>query len=394
MPDNAMPKRLLTVALFITGSVLLAGCDDPAPAAAANAPPEVAVIKVKPAPFTIVRELPGRISPVRVAEVRPRVSGIITQRLFQQGSDVAAGDALYQIDSRPFEVEVMAREAAQTKAEAVLDQAIKHAHRIGTLAAQHVTSEAENEKAIATKRQAEADLAAAKAEVARARLNLDYATIHAPIKGRIGAALVSEGALVTANDSTNLATIQQLDPIYADFTQSIGDLNKLREALSRGDLEEVAEGAAMVRLVVDGSPYPLSGKLLFSEAKVDASTGQVTLRGEFPNPRRELLPGMYVRVLIEQGVDSDALAVPEQAVQRGSNGASEVFVVKPDGRVAMQPVRVGDLQAGKWLVNEGLKSGDRIVVEGFQKFVAGDTVMPKVVDGASTAEASAQPSAN
>ncbi|MBY0381855.1 MAG: efflux RND transporter periplasmic adaptor subunit [Xanthobacteraceae bacterium] len=389
-----MTKRSIALVCVIAGSALLTGCDDPAPAAAHNAPPEVAVVNVKPAPFTVVRELPGRISPVRVAEVRPRVSGIITERLFQQGSDVEAGDALYQIDARPFEVEVMAREAAQAKAEAVLDQAIKHAHRVGTLALQHVTSEAENEKAIASKRQAEADLAAAKAEVARARLNLDYATIRAPIKGRIGAALVSEGALVTANDTTNLAAIQQLDPIYADFTQSVGDLNKLREALERGDLEQVADGAAKVRLIVDGSPYTRSGKLLFSEAKVDASTGQVTLRGEFPNPHHELLPGMYVRVLLEQGVDSDAIAIPEQAVQRSGNGSSEVFLVKPDGRVAKQPVRTGDLQGGKWLVNDGLKAGDRVVVEGFQKFVAGDAVMPKIVEDVSTAEASAHSSMN
>ena len=391
-----MTKRLVAITCLIVGSALLTGCDDPAPAAAHAAPPEVAVVRVKPAPFTIVRELPGRISPVRVAEVRPRVSGIITKRLFQQGSDVEAGEPLYKIDPRPFEVEVMAQEAAQAKAEAILDQAIKHAHRISTLTTQHVVSQAENEKAVAAMRQAEADLAARKAEVARARLNLDYATIRAPIKGRIGAALVSEGALVTANDTTNLATIQQLDPIYADFTQSVSDLNKLRDALERGDLEQVAKGAAKVRLIVDGTPYPLPGKLLFSEAKVDANTGQVTLRGEFPNPNHDLLPGMYVRVMIEQGVDSDAIAVPEQAVQRGSNGSSEVYVVKRDGRVVKQPVRTGDLQGGKWLVSEGLKSGDRVVVEGFQKFVAGDIVTARAADDlrSNTAEASAASSLN
>jgi len=390
-----MTNRIVAIACLIVGSAFLSGCDDPAPAVAKAAPPEVSVVRVKPEPFTVVRELPGRIASVRVAEVRPRVSGIIVDRLFKQGSDVEAGDALYKVDARPFEVEVMAQEAAQAKAESVLDQASKQAHRIATLASQHVASEAENEKAIAAKRQAEADLAARKAEVARAKLNLDYATIRAPIKGRIGAAFVSEGALVTANDTVNLATIRQLDPIYADFTQSAGDLIKLREALDSGDLEEVSKGAAKVRLIIGGRKYPLDGKLLFSEAKVDASTGQVTLRGEFPTPKGELLPGMYVRVMIEQGVDKDAIAVPEQAVQRGSNGLSEVYVVKPDGRVAKQSIRISDLQGGKWLVSEGLKAGDHVVVEGFQKFVAGDLVSPISVDGAKvSAESISQSSFN
>ncbi|MBN9585342.1 MAG: efflux transporter periplasmic adaptor subunit [Afipia sp. 62-7] len=389
-----MTNRVVAIACLIAGSALLGGCNDPAPAVAKYAPPEVSVVNVKSEPFTVVRELPGRIASVRVAEVRSRASGIIVERLFHQGSDVEAGDILYKIDPRPFEVEVMAQEAAQAKAQAVLDQANKQAHRIATLASQHVTSEAENEKAIAAKRQAEADLAARKAEVARAKLNLDYATIRAPIKGRIGAALVSEGALVTANDTTNLATIRQLDPIYADFTQSAADLIRLRDALDRGDLEEVSKGAAKVRLIIDGRKYPLDGRLLFSEAKVDASTGQVTLRGEFPNPNGELLPGMYVRVMIEQGVDTDAIAIPEQAVQRGNSGSSEVYVVKPDGRIAKQAIRTGDLQDGKWLVSEGLKAGDHVVVEGFQKFVAGDLVSPISTDAKLSADAAAKPAVN
>jgi membrane fusion protein (multidrug efflux system) len=217
-----------------------------------------------------------------------------------------------------------------------------------------------------------------KAEVARARLNLDYATIRAPIDGVVGAALVSEGALVVQNEAANLATIQQLDPIYADFTQSVSELNQLRRALERGELDRIAPDAARVRLVLDkGEVYAAAGKLLFSEAKVDAHTGQVTLRGEFPNPKRELLPGMYVRVLIEQGIDSDAIAVPQQAIQRNGGGGSEVFVVKEDDRVAVQAVRTGSVQDGQWFVTEGLKAGDKVVVEGFQKFAAGDKVRPQ-----------------
>lgn len=381
-PTNRSGLRLVVVSvLLLATSAVLTGCDDQASAVTAKpAAPEVSIVTMKPAPFAIVRELPGRIAPTRVADVRPQVSGIIVERLFHQGSDVQAGDPLYNIDSKPFEVDLMAQEAAYAKAQAVLDQAVRHADRIATLAHQHVVSDAENEKAIAARRQAEADLAARKADVARARLNVDYATIRAPIKGRIGAALVSEGALVVPNDTTNLASIQQLDPIYADFTQSVSDMNKMRRALERGDLEEIDRGAAKVRLIVDDGNYPLAGKLLFSEAKVNADTGQVTLRGEFPNPKAELLPGMYVRVLIEQGVDTDAIAVPQQAVQRTADGGSEVFVVRADNRIVVQPVRTGAVQNGQWLVNEGLKAGDRVVVEGFQKFVAGDLVSPQPID--------------
>ncbi|MBN8967677.1 MAG: efflux RND transporter periplasmic adaptor subunit [Rhizobiales bacterium] len=375
-------RLVMLSALLLTTGAVLTGCDDPASAVAGKptTTPEVSIMTVKPAPFAIVRELPGRIAPTRVADVRPQVSGIIVERLFHQGSDVQAGDPLYNIDSKPFEVDLMAQEASYAKAQAVLDQAVRHAERIATLARQHVVSDAENEKAIAARRQAEADLAARRADVARARLNLDYATIRAPIKGRIGAALVSEGALVVPNDTTSLASIQQLDPIYADFTQSVSDLNKMRRALERGDMEEIDRGAAKVRLIVDDGNYPLTGKLLFSEAKVNVDTGQVTLRGEFPNPKGELLPGMYVRVLIEQGIDTDAIAVPQQAVQRTADGGSEVFVVRPDNRIVAQPVRTGAVQSGKWLINEGLKAGDRVVVEGFQKFVAGDLVSPQPID--------------
>jgi membrane fusion protein (multidrug efflux system) len=358
---------------------LLAGCNEPKSASAALQPadPEVSVVAVRPQARAIVRELPGRVAPTRVSDVRPRVSGIVIARSFHQGSEVKAGDPLYQIDPRPFEVELQASEASLAKATAAFDQASQHARRVATLTLQKAISEAENEKAISALRQAEAEVASRKAEVARARLNLDYATIRAPISGTVGAALVSEGALVVQNDATSLATIQQIDPIYADFTQSVTELNHLRRSLESGELDRIAPDAARVRLVLDdGAIYPLSGKLLFSDAKVDTHTGQVTLRGEFPNPKRELLPGMYVRVLIEQGIDTDAIAVPQQAIQRNGGGGSEVFVVKDDNRVAVQPVRTGSVQDGQWFVTDGLKAGDKVVVEGFQKFAAGDKVRP------------------
>ena len=369
------------VALLLAAiAPLLAGCDEPtsAVAAAQTSEPDVSIVTVTPQARALVRELPGRIAPTRVSDVRPRVSGIVIERMFSQGSEVKAGDPLYRIDPRPFEVELQSSEAALARAVAVLEQASLQARRIATLTSQRATSEAENEKAIGAMRQAEADVVGRKADVARARLNLDYATIRAPIDGVVGAALVSEGALVVQNEAANLATIQQLDPIYADFTQSVSELNHLRRAFDSGDLDRIAADAARVRLVLDdGSVYSTAGKLLFSEAKVDAHTGQVTLRGQFPNPKRELLPGMYVRVLIEQGIDTDAIAVPQQAIQRNGGGGSEVFVIKDDNRVAIQAVRTGSVQDGQWFVTEGLKAGDRVVVEGFQKFAAGDKVRPQ-----------------
>ncbi|MDN4988659.1 efflux RND transporter periplasmic adaptor subunit [Bradyrhizobium sp. WYCCWR 13022] len=377
---SALHARSACMALMLAvAAPLLAGCDESNSAIVQAQPtePDVSVVTIRPQPRSVVRELPGRIAPTRVSDVRPRVSGIVVERMFHQGSEVKAGDPLYRIDPRPFEVEVMASQAAVTKAEAALVQARQQAHRIATLTSQRAAPEAENEKAIAAEHQAKAEVEGRKAELARAKLNLDYATVRAPIDGVVGAALVSEGALAVQNE-TNLATIQQLDPIYADFTQSVTELNQLRRAFESGDLERIAADAAKVRLVLDDNTiYPLNGKLLFSDAKVDANTGQVTLRGEFPNLKRELLPGMYVRVRIEQGIDSDAIAVPQQAVQRNGAGGSEVFVVKDDNRVAVQPVRTGSVQDGDWFVTEGLKAGDKVVVEGFQKFAAGDKVKPR-----------------
>lgn len=371
---------------------LLAGCEEPTTASAlapAQIEPEVSVVTVTPRTRAVVRELPGRIAPTRIADVRPRVSGIVVERSFNQGSEVKAGDTLYRIDPRPFEVELQSNEAALARASAVLDQASQQARRVALLTSQRATTEVENEKAASAQRQAEADVAARQADVARAKLNLDYATIRAPIAGIVGAALVSEGALVVQNETANLATIQQLDPIYADFTQSVSELNHLRRAFDSHELERIAPDAAKVRLVLDdGTVYPIAGKLLFSEAKVDAHTGQVTLRGQFSNPKRELLPGMYVRVQIEQGIDTDAIAVPQQAVQRNGGGGSEVFVVKDDNHVAVQAVRTGSVQDGQWFVTEGLKSGDKVVVEGFQKFAAGDKVRPL---SWAEADASAEP---
>ncbi|AMN45257.1 efflux RND transporter periplasmic adaptor subunit [Rhodoplanes sp. Z2-YC6860] len=370
-------------------SLALAACSEGPAAPSDKAPPqEVSVVALEPTPRPVIRELPGRIAPTRIAEVRARVSGIVVSRNFEQGTDVKEGDVLYELDAKPFEIDLQAQQAALDRATAVLQQEGQNAKRAQALLPSRAIAQAQYDTAIATLRQAEADVAARQADVARARLNLDYTKVRAPISGRIGRALVTEGALINSADATNMATIQRLDPIYADFTQSVAELNQLRREFARGDLEEVAPGAAKVRLVLDnGELYPYHGRLLFSEATVDPGTGQVTLRGEFPNPKMELLPGTYVRVQIEQGIDPDALSVPQQAVRRNDAGGSELFLVRDDNRATMAPVRLGRVVDNQWLVLDGVKPGDRVIVDGFQKFVAGDVINPKPWQAAVTRRA-------
>lgn len=362
------------LACVMTG---VSACDEPRADQTAAPRPQVSVVTLQPSSRPYIRELPGRIAPTRVAEVRARVAGIVLERSFQQGADVRAGDVLYRIDPVRFQVELDAAEAALAKAQAVHDQAEQQAKRVEKLISGQAASQAQYEIAVATFRQAQADVAARKADVARVKLDLDYTSVRSPINGRIGRALVTEGALVGQGEATHLATVHQLDPVYADFTQLAGDLQQLRRDLESGALEQVEPDAAKVRLVLDdGTLYPLAGKLLFSDASVDPGTGQVTLRGEFPNPKGELLPGMYVRVQIQQGTDGDALAVPQQAVQRNDTGGSEVYVVRPDNRAVIKPMRAGRVVDEQWLVLDGLDPGDRVVVEGFQKFEPGDVVDP------------------
>jgi membrane fusion protein (multidrug efflux system) len=370
----------LPVALLATGMLAilgLAGCNE-APAEAQRAPevPEVSVVTLKETARPNIRELPGRIAPTRIAQVRARVSGIVTQRPFSQGSDVKAGDVLYRIDPALFEVELQAAQAALSKAESAAQYAAQQSQRMETLSSQKAVSQVQYETALSTMRQANAEVEARRADLARAKLNLDYATVRSPINGRVGRALVTEGALVGQGEATHLATVQQIDTIYADFTQSVNELNQLRRDFETGALERVSPDAVKVNLVLDdGSIYEHSGKLLFSEATVDPGTGQVTLRGEFPNPKAELLPGMYVRVRLEQGIDGDALSVPQQAVQRNAAGGSEVYVIR-NNRALIQQVGTGRMVDDQWLITSGLKAGDRVVVEGFQKIGVGMAVRP------------------
>lgn len=348
----------------------------------ADSPPQmppspVGVVTVQPEVIPITNELPGRIAPTRIAEVLPRVSGILLERVFEQGSVVKRGDVLYRIDPAPFQVQVDSAAATLQRAKATQLQARQQSDRQDQLRERGVASAQQQENAVAALAQSNADVAAAEAGLAAAQLNLKYAEITAPIAGRIGRATITEGALV-GQSSGSLATIQQLDPVYADFTQSASDLIQLRRALKQGRLQEAGPDETKVHLILDdGTRYPLAGRLLFSEAMVDATTGQITLRGEFPNPDGDLLPGLYVRVAIEQGLQKDALAVPQQAVQRDTAGRAQLYVVKPDDTLELRSVTTGRTYGDRWVIEAGLKAGERVVVDGFQKVMPGARVAPQ-----------------
>ena len=377
--SGCVSKHATRCMLLLVATISVVGCKEQEGASAAKAAdaPAVGFITVQASPVTLTKILPGRITPMRIAEVRPRISGIVTERGFQQGSVVEAGTVLYRIDPAPFQVELDKARAALAKAEAVLYQAERQEDRLKSLLTSQSTSQAQYELALAAERQAEAEVAAQKAVVEQAQLNLEWATVRAPIKGRIGRALVTEGALVSPTDAAHLATVQQLDPIYADFTQSAGELAQLKRDLANGRLKKVSSEAARVRLVLDdGSVYKHSGRLLFSDVSVDPSTSKVNLRGEFPNPDADLLPGMYVRVQIEEAIDADGIVVPSQAIQRTPAGGSAVFVINDQQRATLQPVRVGRSVDAGVMIEDGLKPGWRIVVDGFQKFSPGEMVKP------------------
>ncbi|CAN7165499.1 efflux RND transporter periplasmic adaptor subunit [Pararhizobium sp. LjRoot235] len=389
-----MNRLILTAA--VAGLALLAGCQKQEEQAAPAFPPsQVAVVTTKTEELPITNELPGRIAATRIAEVRPRVTGIVVDRIFQQGSMVKEGDVLYKIDPAPFQVQVDSAEATLARAKAVQVQARQAADRQTQLRKSGAAALQQYDDAIAQLAQADADVSVAEAGLASAKLNLQYASVTAPINGRIGRALITEGALVSANGTENLATIQQLDPVYADFTQPATDLIRLRRALQDGQLMTAKNEAAVKLILDDGTPYDQKGKLLFSEAAVDETTGQVTLRGEFPNPDGDLLPGMYVRVQIQQGVEKNAIAIPQQAVQRSNSGQSQVYVVNAENKVEFRNITLGRTVGNRWMVTNGLKTGEKVIVEGFQKIGPGAEVVPAEWDpnGKPAGEAAAAQSA-
>src|SRR6218665_2263655 len=414
-------SRFSTLALMcLLGA---ASCKQEAPSSAAPEQPqavEVGIITVQPQSVPVLNDLPGRITPTRSAEVRPRVSGIIVERVFKQGATVKAGDVLFKLDSSLFEVERASARALLARAEATAQEARQQGVRAETLMASNVITREqydamggargeggggaetlmasnvitrEQYDAMGAARQrADAEVASSRAALRRAEINLEHATIRAPIGGRIGRALVTEGTLVREGDVTALALIQQLDPIYADFTQPATELNRLRRAAKAGQVESATPGLENVQLLLeDGSLYSRPGRLLFSDVSVDPSSGQVTLRGEFPNPDDELLPGMFVRIRIEQGTVSEALAVPQQAIQRDSAGKPQLFVVGADNKAELRPVVPSRVYQNQALIQEGVRPGDRVIVDGFQKIAAGSLVQPVAWTPPGTGSTPSQP---
>jgi membrane fusion protein (multidrug efflux system) len=367
------PRHAATAAALAATLVLAACGKSDAPAAAAGGgkappPPEVGVVIATPGDVGLVTELPGRLEASRVAQVRARAAGILQQRLFREGSDVKAGQPLFRIDPAPYAAAAQSAQASLARAEANAVQAKALAERYKPLVEANAVSKQEYANAVAAQKTAEADVAVGRASVQTAKINLGYASVTSPISGRIGRALVTEGALVGQGDATELAVVQQIDPIYVNFTQSANDVLKLRRAMEQGQFKRASGAdAASIRLVLeDGSEYALPGKLLFSDLTVDSTTGQVMLRAEIPNPKGELLPGLYVRVRLEQAQASNAITLPQQAVTRTQQGDT-VTVVGADGKLSTRTVKINAARNNQWVVLDGLKAGEQVMVDGFQK---------------------------
>lgn len=372
MPPISRPARRAAFSLFVLGAAVF----NPAMSCAQGyPPPSVGVVIVEPQRVEVASELPGRISPTRVAELRPRIGGIVERRVFTQGSTVQAGDVLYELDRLPFEVAVDAARASVARAEAGRADARQTETRLTSLRARNVASQADLDSAETAVLQANAALAEAQAQLRAAEINLGYTEVRAPIAGRTGRALTTEGALVSAQGEV-MTTIQALDTVYADMQQPVSELLRLRRALDAGEITELAPGAAAVQLYLDdGSLYPHPGKLLFSEVSVERSSGQVTLRAEVPNPEGTLLPGMYVRVWVDQAVREEALIVPAQALRRDASGQAQLMLVE-DGVVAARSVTEGRSTGTALTIQKGLAPGDMVIVDGFQKIGPGAPVTP------------------
>ncbi|MEN3112500.1 efflux RND transporter periplasmic adaptor subunit [Uliginosibacterium paludis] len=350
-------------------------------------PAEVGVVSVTPTAVGMETSLPGRTSPFAVAEIRPQVGGIVLQRLFNEGGEVKAGQTLYQIDPASFRNSVESAKAALARSEATLVTARQKAERYKELVSIKAVSQQDYDDADAALKQAEADVAANRAAASTAALNLGYAAVKSPISGRIGKSSVTQGALVTASQTTALATVQQLDPIYVDVTQSVSELARLRRDLESGVLKRTGDGQASVKLVLDdGSIYSKTGKLAFTDVTVDAGTGSVSVRAVFPNPKGELLPGMFVRAKLETGVREGSILIPQQAVTRNTKGEATVMLAMPDGQFMPKVIQTEKAIGDKWLVSDGLKAGDQVIVEGLQRLRPG-TVIKAVPLAAASAPA-------
>ncbi|AVP56794.1 efflux RND transporter periplasmic adaptor subunit [Pulveribacter suum] len=382
---RAARKPLTLLSLALVGALALSGCGkkggdaSQAAAGATPPPPQVGVVTVQPGNIGLVTELPGRLEASRVAQVRARAAGIVQKRLFTEGSEVKTGQKLFLIDSAPYEASLAQAQAGVAQAQASLAQSKALAERYKPLVEVNAISRQEYDNAVAAQKTAEANVAAAKAAATSASINLGYATITAPISGRIGRALVTEGALVGQGAATELAVIQQVDPLYINFTQSAADALKLRASLASGQYKQADKSSVEVSVVLeDGSVYQHPGRLLFTDLSVDPTSGQVTLRAEVPNAERSLLPGLYVRVRLEQAQVGNGVLLPQQAVTRSGSGDT-VMVVGEGNQVAPRPVKLGPAQGSDWVVLQGLKAGDQVMVDGFQKLPRGKPGSPVVV---------------
>ena len=389
-PFMLFKKRAKIIAIvgMFAGYLVVAGCGEQSSTAAKapSTPPEVGVIAVQPQHVALTTELAGRTSAYLIAEVRPQVGGIIQKRLFTEGSDVKENDVLYQIEPSSYQAAYNSAKAALARAEANLIPIQLKAGRYEELVKINAVSKQDYDDASAALKQAEADVEAGRAAVETARINLAYTRVTAPISGRIGRSSVTNGALVTANQPAALATIQQLSPMYVDVTQSSAELLRLKQNLASGLLKSNGAAQAKVKLLLeDGSPYPLPGTLKFSEVTVDQSTGSITLRAIFPNPKQILLPGMFVRAILEEGISEHAILVPQRGVTRKPDGSATVMVVGSEEKAEQRVIKVVRTVGDNWLVSEGLKAGDRVILEGLQKARPGTPV--KAVAFGSNADA-------
>lgn len=360
--------------LLLTVLGLSACGDREQPAERSASVSQVRTLTVQPRPFAMTTDLPGRIEPVRIAEVRARVAGVVLTRHFQEGSDVKAGQLLFSIDPAPLKAALMRAEGALAKVEADVYRANAQVQRYKQLVEINAVSPQAFDDAVSDLKSAQASRLAAQADLTTARLNLAYCQVRAPINGRIGRALVSEGSLVGQDEATQMARIQQLDPIYADFTQSVDQVVALQQALASGRLTLDGSGAAEVTVQVGNPAQTRRGKLMFADVSVDRSTGQVTLRGELANPDNLLLPGMYVRVVAPAGVDPQALFVPQQAVQRGGDGQARLMLVDAGGVVRERVVSTGAMLGSDWQITQGLSAGEQVVIERADKLSVGTPV--------------------
>ncbi|WHP06180.1 efflux RND transporter periplasmic adaptor subunit [Acinetobacter corruptisaponis] len=360
-----MQKHLL-LPLFLSIGLVLQGCGSEQVTQAEAAPAKVTVFNIQPQSISFSENLPARVQAFRTAEIRPQVGGIIEKVLFTQGSEVKAGQALYKINSETFQADVNSNKASLTKAEAEVARLKVQLERYEQLLPSNAISKQEVSNAQAAYRQALADVAQMKALLTRQNLNLQYATVRAPISGRIGQSFVTEGALVNQGDTATMATVQQIDKVYVDVKQSIAEYERLQAALQSGELS--ANNEKTVRILNShGQPYKVTAKILFEGINVDPETGDVTVRIEVQNPERKLLPGMYVRVSIDRASIPQALLIPAQAVQRNSNGDPQAYVINAKGAAEIRPIELGQQYEQSYLVNKGLQTGDKIVVEGVER---------------------------